>query len=231
MHPDCVGRPAFVFAYALVARLQLMISTAVASTAATWPSAARKPACILPVRYTVPFREPEAVLKLMPTHSSVSRWRGVRPRRRVHLLFHGICACTLDRFLHRCCDSMYARSSASVPLRNAHHFERLADIGMYCTYLTAFSYLADAYALCESLPTRSTQSTRPLSSADPASPITDASSALSAMSFIRNLVGAVFPLFTQQMYDSLGIQGATGLVSVSLRSRPARIVTVRLAHP
>lgn len=61
-------------------------------------------------------------------------------------------------------------------------------IGMYCTYLTAFSYLADAYALY-------------------------ASSALSAMSFIRNLVGAVFPLFTQQMYDSLGIQGATGLVS------------------
>lgn len=51
------------------------------------------------------------------------------------------------------------------------------------------------------------------------------------MSFIRNLVGAVFPLFTQQMYDSLGIQGATGLVSVSLRSRPVRIVTVRLANP
>ena len=25
------------------------------------------------------------------------------------------------------------------------------DIGMYCTYLTAFSYLADAYALCELL--------------------------------------------------------------------------------
>ncbi|GAA5866346.1 hypothetical protein JCM3774_006624 [Rhodotorula dairenensis] len=58
-------------------------------------------------------------------------------------------------------------------------------IGMYCTYLTAFSYLADAYALY-------------------------ASSALSAMSFVRNVIGAVFPLFTQQMYDRLGVQGATG---------------------
>lgn len=35
------------------------------------------------------------------------------------------------------------------------------------------------------------------------------------MSFVRNVVGAVFPLFTQQMYEKLGIQGATGLVSVS----------------
>ncbi|BGO94746.1 hypothetical protein NBRC10512_007307 [Rhodotorula toruloides] len=61
-------------------------------------------------------------------------------------------------------------------------------IGMYLTYLTAFSYLADAYALY-------------------------ASSALSAMSFVRNCVGAVFPLFTQSMYDRLGIQGATGLTA------------------
>lgn len=40
------------------ARLQLTISTAAAFIAATWPSAARKPACILPVRYTVPFLAP-----------------------------------------------------------------------------------------------------------------------------------------------------------------------------
>lgn len=38
-----------------------------------------------------------------------------------------------------------------------------------------------------------------------------ASSALSAMSFARNLVGSVCPLFTTQMYDALGIQGAGGL--------------------
>lgn len=44
-------------------------------------------------------------------------------------------------------------------------------------------------------------------------PHTDASSALSAMSFVRNCVGAVFPLFTQNMYDRLGIQGATGLTA------------------
>ncbi|POY70315.1 hypothetical protein BMF94_6595 [Rhodotorula taiwanensis] len=61
-------------------------------------------------------------------------------------------------------------------------------IGMFCTYLTAFNYLGDAYALY-------------------------ASSALSAMSFVRNVVGAVFPLFTQQMYDRLGVQGATGLTA------------------
>ncbi|GAA5997302.1 MFS transporter [Rhodotorula paludigena] len=61
-------------------------------------------------------------------------------------------------------------------------------IGMYLVYLTAFSYLAEAYALY-------------------------ASSALSAMSFVRNVVGAVFPLFTTQMYDALGIQGAAGLTA------------------
>ncbi|GAA5943732.1 hypothetical protein JCM1841_002539 [Sporobolomyces salmonicolor] len=60
--------------------------------------------------------------------------------------------------------------------------------GMYLVYLTTFSYLADSYSLY-------------------------ASSALSAMSFVRNLVGAIFPLFTTQMYDGLGIQGAGGLTA------------------
>ncbi|GAA5900772.1 hypothetical protein JCM5296_004891 [Sporobolomyces johnsonii] len=60
--------------------------------------------------------------------------------------------------------------------------------GMYLVYLTTFSYLADSYSLY-------------------------ASSALSAMSFVRNVVGAVFPLFTTQMYDRLGIQGAGGLTA------------------
>ncbi|BGP36441.1 hypothetical protein JCM10450v2_000341 [Rhodotorula kratochvilovae] len=61
-------------------------------------------------------------------------------------------------------------------------------VGMYQVYLTAFSYLADSYTLY-------------------------ASSALSAMSFVRNCVGAVFPLFTTQMYNSLGVQGAAGLTA------------------
>lgn len=42
------------------------------------------------------------------------------------------------------------------------------DCGMYTVYLSAFNYLAEAYTLY-------------------------ASSALSAMSFVRNCVGAVFP--------------------------------------
>ncbi|GAA5856216.1 hypothetical protein JCM8547_000825 [Rhodosporidiobolus lusitaniae] len=61
-------------------------------------------------------------------------------------------------------------------------------IGMYLTYQCAFAYLADAYLIY-------------------------ASSALSAMSFVRNIVGAVFPLFTTQMYDALGVQGAAGLTA------------------
>ncbi|TNY19571.1 major facilitator superfamily domain-containing protein [Rhodotorula diobovata] len=60
--------------------------------------------------------------------------------------------------------------------------------GMYTVYLSAFNYLAEAYTLY-------------------------ASSALSAMSFVRNCVGAVFPLFTTQMYTGLGIQGAAGLTA------------------
>lgn len=84
----------------------------------------------------------------------------------------------------------------------------LADTGMYLTYLVAFSYVADSYLFY-------------------------ASSALSAMSFVRNVVASVFPLFTPQvrfpssldvvstddspflpqMYDKLGIQGAAGLTA------------------
>lgn len=40
-----------------------------------------------------------------------------------------------------------------------------------------------------------------------------AASALSAMNFWRNLVGAAFPLFTDQLYNSLGIHGAGSLVA------------------
>jgi hypothetical protein len=58
----------------------------------------------------------------------------------------------------------------------------------YLTYLVAFSYIADAYLIY-------------------------ASSALSAMSFVRNCVASVFPLFTPQMYDRLGVQGAAGLTA------------------
>ncbi|SCV68375.1 BQ2448_496 [Microbotryum intermedium] len=61
-------------------------------------------------------------------------------------------------------------------------------VGILLIYLAVFSYLADSYTLY-------------------------ASSALSAMSFARNLVGAVFPLFTESLYDRLGIQGAGGLTS------------------
>ncbi|BGP12470.1 hypothetical protein JCM10213v2_000387 [Rhodosporidiobolus nylandii] len=61
-------------------------------------------------------------------------------------------------------------------------------IGMLLVYLCSFSYLADAYVIY-------------------------ASSALSSMSFIRNICGAVFPLFTTQMYDRLGVQGAAGLTA------------------
>ncbi|GAA5828189.1 hypothetical protein JCM11251_002628 [Rhodosporidiobolus azoricus] len=61
-------------------------------------------------------------------------------------------------------------------------------VGMFLIYLCAFSYLAEAYQKY-------------------------AASALSAMSFVRNIVGAVFPLFTTQMYDKLGVQGAAGLTA------------------
>uniref|UniRef100_A0A0K3CDZ5 BY PROTMAP: gi/472587111/gb/EMS24610.1/ MFS polyamine transporter [Rhodosporidium toruloides NP11] gi/647394703/emb/CDR35936.1/ RHTO0S01e10528g1_1 [Rhodosporidium toruloides] n=1 Tax=Rhodotorula toruloides TaxID=5286 RepID=A0A0K3CDZ5_RHOTO len=60
--------------------------------------------------------------------------------------------------------------------------------GVYLSYLAAYSYLAEAYTLY-------------------------AASALSAMSFARNVIAAVFPLFTPAMYDRLGVQGATGLTA------------------
>ncbi|GAA5941346.1 hypothetical protein JCM3775_001548 [Rhodotorula graminis] len=60
--------------------------------------------------------------------------------------------------------------------------------GLYLIYLSAFNYVAEAYTLY-------------------------ASSALSAMSFVRNIIGAVFPLFTSQMFETLGIRGASGLTA------------------
>ena len=38
-------------------------------------------------------------------------------------------------------------------------------------------------------------------------------SAISAMNFWRNIAAASFPLFTDQIYDKLGIQGAGSLVA------------------
>ncbi|KAL8278271.1 hypothetical protein RQP46_009303 [Phenoliferia psychrophenolica] len=58
--------------------------------------------------------------------------------------------------------------------------------GVFAIYLAAFNYLADVYNVY-------------------------ASSALSGMSLSRNLFGAVFPLFTQQMYARLGFQWASFL--------------------
>lgn len=60
--------------------------------------------------------------------------------------------------------------------------------GMYLIYVAVFQYLADAYGFY-------------------------ASSALSAQSFVRNCVGAVFPLVVRPMYGSLGIQGAGSLTA------------------
>lgn len=70
-----------------------------------------------------------------------------------------------------------------------------ADTGMYLVYLTTFSYLADSYSLCAfSLLLRSFFRLLPARIAfnDQEKNSADASSALSAMSFVRNLVGAIF---------------------------------------
>ncbi|GAA6059612.1 hypothetical protein JCM10212_005111 [Sporobolomyces blumeae] len=60
--------------------------------------------------------------------------------------------------------------------------------GLYLVFLATYSYVAASYALY-------------------------ASSALAVVGFIRNIAGAVFPLFTTAMYDRLGIQGAGGLTA------------------
>lgn len=58
--------------------------------------------------------------------------------------------------------------------------------GIFAVYLAAFNYLADCYNVY-------------------------ASSAMSGQSLARNLCGAIFPLFTQQMYTRLGFQWASFL--------------------
>ncbi|KDE09672.1 hypothetical protein MVLG_00078 [Microbotryum lychnidis-dioicae p1A1 Lamole] len=86
------------------------------------------------------------------------------------------------------CFSFTFTSFASIPWIVPCICVSILYIGILLIYLAVFSYLADSYTLY-------------------------ASSALSAMSFARNLVGAVFPLFTDSLYDRLGIQGAGGLTS------------------
>ncbi|KAB8336707.1 hypothetical protein FH972_021017 [Carpinus fangiana] len=63
----------------------------------------------------------------------------------------------------------------------------VATIGIFNIYLATFLYLADGYGPY-------------------------ASSAIAAQSFCRNMLGGAFPLFTQQMYVSLGIGGASSLL-------------------
>ncbi|KAK9894773.1 MFS general substrate transporter [Cystobasidium minutum MCA 4210] len=60
--------------------------------------------------------------------------------------------------------------------------------GIFLIYTTCFNFLADSYTLY-------------------------ASSALSILNVWRNLLGAAFPLFCADLYDSLGVQGAGSLVA------------------
>ncbi len=58
----------------------------------------------------------------------------------------------------------------------------MATMGIYPIYLAAFNYLADAYQKY-------------------------ASSALAAQSFLRNILGGVFPLGTAPLFNNLGSGG------------------------
>lgn len=62
-----------------------------------------------------------------------------------------------------------------------------AQIGIFSIYLAVFNYLADVYHRY-------------------------ASSALAAQSFCRNILGAVFPLFSEAMFRNLGFPGASSLL-------------------
>ena len=62
-----------------------------------------------------------------------------------------------------------------------------AQIGIFAIYLAVFNYLADVYHR-------------------------HASSALAAQSFCRNMLAAVFPLFTEAMFRRLGTPGAASLL-------------------
>ncbi|KAL2413079.1 Efflux pump atB [Exophiala dermatitidis] len=63
----------------------------------------------------------------------------------------------------------------------------VAQVGIFVIYLAVFNYLADVYHRY-------------------------ASSALAAQSFMRNMMAAVFPLFTVQMFRNLGYPGASSLL-------------------
>ncbi|SCZ90779.1 BZ3500_MvSof-1268-A1-R1_Chr1-3g02242 [Microbotryum saponariae] len=74
----------------------------------------------------------------------------------------------------------------------------LCFFGIFTIYLSTFNYLADAYTIY-------------------------ASSALSAQSLCRNLLGFAFPLFTSQLYSSLGYQWASflsGMLGLALAVTP-----------
>lgn len=62
-----------------------------------------------------------------------------------------------------------------------------AQIGIFSIYLAVFNYLADVYHRY-------------------------ASSALAAQSFCRNILGAVFPLFSEALFRNLGFPGASSLL-------------------
>eukprot|EP01113_Clastostelium_recurvatum_P018047 TRINITY_DN2129_c0_g1_i2.p1 TRINITY_DN2129_c0_g1~~TRINITY_DN2129_c0_g1_i2.p1 ORF type:complete len:458 (-),score=38.01 TRINITY_DN2129_c0_g1_i2:7-1380(-) len=61
-------------------------------------------------------------------------------------------------------------------------------LGLYYLYLAIFNYMADSYHRY-------------------------ASSAMAAQSLLRNVFGAVFPLFTVQLYDRVGVNWASTLIA------------------
>lgn len=88
---------------------------------------------------------------------------------------------------------------------------QLIDCGMYLAYLATFSYLADSYTLYASSALSCVKFL--LFHAHYWKAYWNESFSLRAQSFIRNLLGCVAPLYTNQLYHNLGIAGGGSLVA------------------
>ncbi|KAF4602212.1 hypothetical protein EYR40_005416 [Pleurotus pulmonarius] len=82
---------------------------------------------------------------------------------------------------------LFALSASYLRIDGAHALSRIFGFGLMTTFLPIQLYLVDAFSY--------------------------AASALAAASVLRSLLGFVFPLFGQQMYNALGLGGGNSLLA------------------
>lgn len=129
----------------------------------------------------------------------------------------------LDHPIYRNNNSLCVSDCANLLYRLVAQLSNVIDCGMYLVYMVTFSYLADSYTLYASSALLLVPLSQTLFSLPPFTelgvnvdlPLMTGvpNPHLRAQSFFQSLLGGVAPLFTNYLYQNLGITGGGSLIA------------------